>query len=148
MNKDVILLSLVGLFLSYLGYRFKVKKNLSLLSGLDVNKVRDVAGLADWAGVNMFLLAALAFLTAALQFLYPGLSASLHTAFAAVVVVDTFLTVVVGRKYIRNAEEEADAAGMERSEIGNMPPVAQLDEKGQTPVERVLRKDEGKKVRV
>ncbi|HEX8722128.1 MAG TPA: hypothetical protein VF736_15950 [Pyrinomonadaceae bacterium] len=147
MNKDVLLLALLGLFFTYLGYAFKVRLRVDLLSGLDAGKVRDTDGLAGWAGANMFLLAALSFAAAALQFLYPNLSATLYAAFGAAVVLDALVTVAGGRRYLRRAGGEGGADEPCEGAPGRRPPVAQLDAKERTPLERVLRDEEKRDVR-
>jgi hypothetical protein len=152
MGSDIFLFLLIGLFFSYLGYIFKFKKKVNLISGIDVSKVKDIDGLADWVGSNMFLLSALTVVLAVLQFLYPNLSSSLFMVFGGVVLVDVILTVALGQKYVRGVEAErlqsSDARQLEEAKTSFESPVAQLDAKERTPLERVLNEEESKKVRL
>jgi hypothetical protein len=151
MSSDILLFLLIGLFFSYLGYIFKFKKKVNLISGIDISKVEDIDGLADWVGLNMFLLSAFTLLLAVLQFFYPNLTAALFMVFGGVALADAILTIALGQKYVRDVEtrelQSTDTRQLEEARVSFEPSVAQFDAKERSPLERVLKEEKGKKIR-
>jgi hypothetical protein len=96
-----IILVAASLVVLLMGYLIGSLKELSLIAGLDVSRVRDRDGLARWIGRGLLGIGVLDLLVGLAVFVTPDLGALLVIAYVAVSLAGAAVLLVGMRRYVR-----------------------------------------------
>jgi hypothetical protein len=96
-----IILVAASLVVLMMGYLIGSLKQLSLIAGLDVSRVRDRDGLARWVGRGLLGIGVLDLLAGLAVFVTPDLAALLVIAYVAVSLAGAAVLLLGMRRYLR-----------------------------------------------
>jgi hypothetical protein len=96
-----IILVAASLVVLMMGYLIGSLRELSLIAGLDVSRVRDRDGLARWVGRGLLGIGVLGLLAGLAVFVTPDLAALMVIAYVAVNLAGAAVLLVGMRRYLR-----------------------------------------------